>query len=239
MVFLNASKVFPKLLCVIMLLQIAGHAQKQERMIDKMSWRSEPIRILQLKTRGRAIELGKNFEEEDDWLKGLTVTVKNVSDKVIARIEIEVAFPRPGGGTQEKPTFVTSMLYGLDPAEPGAEKVKLILPGESVDVKLLEVNLPLIKSALKDLGYPERITHAQIKVESVTFIDGSMWSGDDIFYPDPSDPKRKINPILPRIKPIPNAPEPPWNPPAFRVTPGFTMIGKSPAASSESAGGFP
>ena len=69
--------------------------------------------------------------------------------------------------------------------------------------------MPLIKTHLKSLGYPERITNAQIKVESVTFVDGSVWNGGDILYPDPSDPKKKINPTLPRIKPTSNVSKPP------------------------------
>lgn len=194
----NICRKLPELITLIMFLPIIGFTQGQERMVDKISWRTEPIKIVNLKTKGKPIELGKNFVEEDDWLKGLTVTVKNVSDKVIARIEIDLAFPRPGGGTKEKPNYVVSMIYGLDPAEASAEALKLVQPGASVDVKLLEVNLPFIKTDLKGLGYPEKITQAQLRVEYVTFIDGTMWAGDgDVLYPDPNNPKRKINPKLP------------------------------------------
>jgi hypothetical protein len=203
--FLNASKLFSKLLGVIILLQIIGQAQKQERMIDKTSWRTEPIKILKIKTKGRLIELGKNFEEDDDWLKGLTVTVQNISDKVIARIELKLAFPLSGGGTDKRPTYGLSMIYGLDPADTGAEMLELVQPGESVDMKLPDVNLPFIKTDLKNLGYPEKIAHARIRVEYVTFVDGSMWAGDgDILYPDSTNPKRKVNPKLQIPKPRAN-----------------------------------
>ena len=225
MSFVNSSKVLPKLIGVIMILWTIGYAQKQGRVIDKISWHNEPIEVQKLKTKDKPIELAREFVEEDDWLKGLTVTVKNVSNKAIARIELELAFPRPGGGTTEKPTFVDAMIYGLDPADSGAEKVKLIVPGESVDVKLLEVNLPFIKSALKGLGYPEKTTRAQIKVESVTFVDGSMWSGEDIFYPDPSDPKRKINPMRSGITPTSSVPKPqpnPWGLPGGAIVVTFS-----------------
>ena len=134
----DLGRVFPNLIGLIIFLPIIAFAQGQERSIDKLSWRTEPIKILKLKTKDKEVELGKKFLEEDDWLKGLTVTVQNISDKAIARIEIELAFPRPGGGTKEKPTLVAAMIYGLDPAESGAETLKLVLPGESVDIKLLD-----------------------------------------------------------------------------------------------------
>jgi hypothetical protein len=91
------ASLFPTLMCLIVILPSIAFAQGQDRLIDKMSWPKEPIKILKLRTKGKAIELGKKFAEEDDWLKGLTVTVENVSDKAIARIEINLAFPQQKG----------------------------------------------------------------------------------------------------------------------------------------------
>lgn len=195
---LNLRKMFLVSIGVIMSLPAHGFAQAQERAIGKTSWRNEPVKIVKIKTKGKAVELGKKFQEEDDWLKGLTVTVENVTDKPIAQVVLELSFPRPEGPSETIPTFTESMIYGRDPSETSeAEAQKLVLPGESVDVKLPEVNLPSIKAALEQLGYPEKTTHVQIMVDAVTFIDGSMWASDQMFYPDPSDPKQKINPKYP------------------------------------------
>jgi hypothetical protein len=172
--------------------------QEQERLIDKETWRNEPIKILKLKTRGKAIELGKKFSEGDDWLRGLTASVENISDKLVSRIELHLSFPRPKGtDSEETPEYLVSMIYGKEPS-PDADNQKQVLPGESVDVKLLEANLPFIKTDLKNLGYPEKITHAQIMVNSVTFSDGTMWAGGIILYPDPDNPGQKRNPLLPK-----------------------------------------
>jgi hypothetical protein len=189
-----------KLMCVILLLQLTGFAQAQERMIDKVSWRHEPIQVVSLKTRDKSIELGKRFSEDDDWLRGLTVTVQNVSNKAIARIEIMLTFPRPGNGSSpETALYMIGMVHGKEPAEVAPDEVlKLVLPGEMVEVKLREVNLPAIKEDLAKLGYAQPIKHAQIMILSVTFVDGSEWAGgDDILYPNPNNPKQKINPRFP------------------------------------------
>lgn len=177
-----------------------------------MSWSNQPIKILKVETKGKPIELGKKFVEDDDWLKGLTVTVQNVSNKAIARIELGFAFMRPEGFSEEISTLFESMIYGQEPSSQasGSELMKHVVPGASVDVKLLEANLPSIKTALKTLGYQEKITHAQLIVSSVTFIDGSEWAGGDtILYPDPANPTRKINPNLPTVEPVPNRPKQP------------------------------
>ena len=191
---------------LIAIVSIVGYSQGNDRVIDKMSWSHEPIKITKLKTKGKPIELGRSFTEEDDWLTGLTITAENTSDKAISRIEFRLRFPRNGNGlgTEEKPTYVVSMTYGLDPAAPGAEKVKLLLPGETVDIKLNALNVPIIERTLQSLGYPEKTHHAQITVDSVTFSDGTQWAGDIILYPDPADPKRKIDPSVPRPPKVPS-----------------------------------
>jgi hypothetical protein len=181
----------------LILLSTIGFSQSQQRSIDKMSWQSEPVRIVKLKAKNKTIQLQKQFLDDDDWLKGLTVTVQNVSEKALARIDLHLSFPRPGGGTEEKPNYGLSMVYGLDPADPGAEALNLVQLGGSVDVKLPDANLMFIAADLKTLGYPERISRAQISVEFVTFADGTVWAGDGVLlYPDPRNPKLKYNPIL-------------------------------------------
>jgi hypothetical protein len=183
---------------VIMLLSMIGFSQKPQRSIDKMSWRSEPVRIVELKAKNKTIQLQKQFvDDDDDWLNGLTVTVQNVSEKAVARIDLHLSFPRVGGGTEEKPNYGLSMAYGLDPADPSADELKLVQSGEIVDVKLPDANLIFIAEDLKSLGYPKKIRRAQISIEFVTFADGTVWAGDGVLlYPDPRNPKRKINPML-------------------------------------------
>lgn len=142
-----------------------------------------------------------------DWLKGLTVTVANISNKGIARIELELTFPRAGGGlSPEIPVLIAPLSYSRDPSDVlPPESLKVLLPGETVDVALLDANLPFIEQDLKRLGYPEKITHARIRVNSVTFIDGSEWAGDVMLYPDPKNPKNKINPNYPTERKVPTA----------------------------------
>ncbi len=189
---------FLKFTGLIMFLPLGGSSQGVERIIEKVSWRTEPIKILKLETKGKAVELGKNFVEEDDWLKGLKVTVENKSNKAISRIVLDLSFPRPQGSSEEVPTYTVKMIFGRDPSDTSeGESPKQVSPGDRAEVMLLEVNLPSIKQDLERLAYPENVTHAQIMVSSVTFIDGSMWAGDDtILYPDPNNPGQKINPTF-------------------------------------------
>src|ERR1700752_245156 len=189
-----------KLLCAcVMFSPLITMGQTPLRLIDKASWRSEPIRIQKLRTAGKVIDLGKRFYAEGEWLKGLTVTAENVSNKAIARIELNLAFPRSQGGSSEAPTYVVRMIFGLYPSDPSyTETQKPAMPGDSVELQLPEANLRIIRADLKTLGYSENTSHAQISVDSVTFLDGSTWAGDEMLFPDPKNPTRKINPRLQR-----------------------------------------
>jgi hypothetical protein len=210
-----------------MFLPLVGFAQESERVIERVPWRTEPIKVLKLRTKNKEVEPGKKFSEADDWLVGLTATVQNTSNKAIARIELTLAFPPPKGSSPEKPTLVVPMTYGKEPASVSpSEDLKLILPGESVEIKLRESNLPGIKEDLEKLGYGQTAKHAQIFVDSATFVDGSEWRGDEILYPNPNNPKQKINPMrqLPDVsKPPKERSGLPGNSPVFRfLNAGFT-----------------
>ena len=189
---MNTRKLLYRLCTCVVVAIAAGlpcYAQGDERSLEKGSWRFEPVEVLGLKTKGQTREFGRKFMDEDDWLTGLTVVARNISDHPIARIEFELSFPRAEGRE-----FVSFIVYGKDPAAPNAAYVRQVQPGETVDVQVHPVNVPAIQAKLLGLGYPPKVKRAQIRLSSVTFGDGTMWYGDLILSPDPQNPDRKINP---------------------------------------------
>ena len=78
----------------VSLAQPGKEAQKQERRIKKTTWRDEPIKIEKIRVRGFPV-LDEKVNADDDWLKALTVSVRNTSGRIIKYIEIDLVFPRP------------------------------------------------------------------------------------------------------------------------------------------------
>jgi hypothetical protein len=179
---------------------VIGYPQVRDRIIEKESWRSEPIRIVKLRTKSRDIELRKKFEADDDWLRGFTAIVQNVSDKAIARVVLQLGFPRPDGSSENEITYTTRVTWGQDPRDLKNEPLNLMQPGEQAEAKLVEAKLPTIKSDLRALGYSDKIDRVRLLVDSIIFADGSMWKAGEVLYPDPSDPTRWINPKSPPSK---------------------------------------
>jgi hypothetical protein len=193
------------LLCLALLplTSLTGFSQQAKGLIDKNSWRAEPVRIEQVKTNGTPIEFGRSFSTNKDWLKDLTVSVKNMSDQSIARIEINLSFPRPRGTSPDVSTYVVRLIYGLEPSDPSfAQTQKPLMPGEIANLHLPDQNRPIIKADLASLGYPEEDNYARLTINSITFLDGSTWEGGETLYPDPKHPGRKLNPRLenPRLE---------------------------------------
>ena len=189
---MNPRKVICRLSTLAVVAIVASlpcYAQGDERTLEKLSWRFEPVEIIALTTKGQAREFGRRFQDEEDWLTGLTVVARNITDQSIARIEIELIFPRPEGRE-----FVSFIRYGKDPADASAAYVSQIQPGETAEVQIHPVNVPIIRTKLLGLGYPSKVQTAQLRIREVTFADGTMWSGDFILSPDLTDPDRKINP---------------------------------------------
>ena len=187
------NKVFLLLACMIVCVHMPAHGQDRERLIEKIPWKTEPIKIQKLKAKAGDIEIGRKFVDDENWLYDLKAIVKNTSNKVVTRIELQLSFPRPAN-SKESPTYMVSMIYGGDPSDKDFDAMMEVQPGQAAEVKLVNSNIPLIKKDLADLGYPQPVTHAELKIESVTFIDGSMWSNDLILYPDPG-----LKPTNPRL----------------------------------------
>ncbi|MGH9932544.1 MAG: hypothetical protein ACREA9_25350, partial [Pyrinomonadaceae bacterium] len=69
-------------------------AQSQDKTLEKLeSYANEPLRIVEVKAANKSIRLGEGFSAGEDWLKNASFTVKNLTDKDIIYIEIDINFP--------------------------------------------------------------------------------------------------------------------------------------------------
>jgi hypothetical protein len=92
-----------------------------------------PIEIVSIKINGKEVQPGEKINGNDDWLRGVSFTLKNVSDKAIAYVCIGFKFAQP------KRILVHYLSYGVDLSR-GAHRSDssppAIQPGESLDLVL-------------------------------------------------------------------------------------------------------
>lgn len=165
--------------------------QPGERMVRKLSWPKEPVKIKSIKSKDKTIELGKKFSADDDWLKDLMVSVDNTSGKTILFIGIDLLFVR--NDNSPEPPWSFTLAYGRrklpnEPVRPDAPKP--LLSGENITISLYDGAYEQIIRRLHELNYDDGIKHIKLIVNDIYFADGTRWYAGVLFYPDPNDPAK-------------------------------------------------
>ena len=170
--------------------------QAQNRLIEQRAipW-GEPLKIVAVKVKGTPVEINKSFTADDDWLKGLTFTLKNVSNKPIAYAELDLMFPAPAGLTVHG--AVHHLRYGRNRAFPGAagqnDSTRAIPPGETIDLSLSDTDVGgMVRPLLDHSGISAEVEKVIENIGSIFFEgdNNTMWRLGQLLQRDPSDPRR-------------------------------------------------
>ena len=169
--------------------------QSRERVIRRLPIeKNEPIGITSVKVNDRAVLSNQKFVADDDWLRGLVISVRNKTDKLILYASIQLQFPRP---VAKERFSIFDMSYGNRglPQRPPTPSEKLVglAPGETVDIVLSSEEFATLRQFLTGTGYPPSIKTMDLRIDQVIFEDDTMWSGGTSLRRDPKDPGTWIN----------------------------------------------
>ena len=165
--------------------------QRQDRVLKKKDWSNEPIAITKVKVKGgKAIGFGENHSGDDDWFRGLTVDVKNISKQTIVFVDLVIAFPPTEGSPLERAAS-DHLLYGNFPALPGETSTPhpdqpALQPGDTATLRLADYEGT--RDFLNKVGKPQSIKEIEISILDVFFDDGTKYSGGHIWKRDPNSP---------------------------------------------------
>lgn len=124
----------------------------------------EALEINAIRVGGKAITIGQLFPADDDWLKNLTVRMKNISSLTISTIQMNLFLPEimPGGP-------MVTLCYGCGDVGLGQS----IMPGKEVEMKL--VFYSWLTDQINAKSSLSMITKAEIHNIIVTLADGRKW----------------------------------------------------------------
>jgi hypothetical protein len=191
----NSSILMIFLLAAFLLPESIFAQQRQDRIVKYNSWRNEPVKITAIKVNGSLVEFGENFQAEDDWLRGITFSAINTSDREVCYIDLALDFPR---ATSKEPMTRERLLWscktGAVNSAKSSEKVKPLKPGESVDIVLSNEFYPKTQEYLKRTNYPVSINLLEVSVDEVGFVGDkdSLWISGQMMRRDPDNPNRWI-----------------------------------------------
>jgi hypothetical protein len=156
--------------------------------IEKITIGEQLIDLGVMDPRGRVHEPGTQFQAGPDWLKDMSVVLKNRTDKVIVHVEIELWFPDSGDGTSGHPVATYDLALGQRPeidlyVGHGGQKVRAdtdkeplsLLPEKSLVIHIADY-FDQIEKPDEEKHLLSEHTRVVVRQMGCAFVDGMRWS---------------------------------------------------------------
>lgn len=169
----------------------AGQEKASDKIIKYSSYPNQPVEITDINVKGTPAKLNAKIKwDTDDWLSDLSITVKNVSDKTITHIVLNLAFPE----TKETGTpMLFPLRYGQNPRAPVVTGQPEALPvDQTATLSISGQTLTKLKSFIEKRHPLNSLKKVSMQVGTVYFEDKSLWTGGSFFLVDPNDPAKYI-----------------------------------------------
>jgi hypothetical protein len=199
------------LLCVCVSTLRAQVETQGNRLITESKFKDQPAVIGEVRMNGNRVELNNRFSRpEKDWLKHLSLDVRNVSDKTITYVQVRLMFEQIGGnGTPcifPLVRGIDTVLRGLD--SPSKSKVTvtdpndvmraiLVRPGDTVSLAFDDNAYNGLQKFLKDANWEGEVSNVKVYFSRVIFENGTIWMKGIEVKPDILTPN-KFSPIFPK-----------------------------------------
>lgn len=173
--------------------------QKSDRTVRIKVDGNPPAEIVAVSVKGAPVESGRKFAGDSDWFSGLTITIKNISDKPITFATVAVMAPQVKDGVRKQVDGrdlyeLNELMYGDPPPRPGATgrytRVPPLIPGQTTDLVLDDKWRDEFYSRLRRQDSSTDIPELTLSVYQVAFLgeDDTMWRHGLWRRRDPKNP---------------------------------------------------
>ena len=131
------------------------------------------VELIGISVEGKNITPGKPFAAGDDWLKTLTIKLKNVSEKPIS--SVRMSFSRPEAKFKESGLSFSLEFGSLSVMLDNRKTKKIIQPGEEFELAQTESLYFTEKSFMMEKTGVSNINKVLIGMMMVQFEDGDLW----------------------------------------------------------------
>ena len=135
----------------------------------------------------------EEFEGDGDWLKDLTIKIKNTSGKTITWMLVNLHFPEI---TKNGASALHQIFLGVDPDAPFARPELRLLPNQTFEISL-NGRYEDIKRLVSVVGSGtsiESVTKLEVEFHAALFDDETRFQTGEMFRrnPDPNDSQKWI-----------------------------------------------
>jgi hypothetical protein len=156
-----------------------------------------PIEIVNREVSNRPFSTEGTIIAGPEWIKDLTLTVRNVSDKTIIKFEILLTVPKQGDMPTDAGMLFSfpqpERLLGPDGKLTGDYKplvLRTLAPNSTVKVQIWQHQLKILED-IKNQGVSD-VEVASISIRQVLFDDGTGWYLGRLTRESPEEPNHQI-----------------------------------------------
>ena len=172
-----------------LLFSLAAGAQAQTKLIKRNGWyQNAPIEVFELKVKDKSVSFNEAFEADGEWLKDVSLKIRNNSKKTVVCVYMGVVFP----DTQPAP-MMHSRFFGYPTntkIKPKGEPLEL-KPGEVLSISLAD-EFEELKSLVEHKLPVGLVNTLDLEINRAYFDDGMMWDLGELYRPDADNPGKWI-----------------------------------------------
>jgi hypothetical protein len=155
-------------------------------------------------TAAREDKPGTPFQADEDWLKNMSISLKNRTDKAIVCVQVQLFFPDTGNGVTpqgrisptvmvysitvgQRPEWSTYLSDGSKLAPDPTKRPLLLAPGQTLVIPVADY-IDEIQSMVEEKLPLSQVTRVNIRRFRFYFADGMRWEDVGYAIPDPDRP---------------------------------------------------
>ena len=177
---------------------ISVRAQEPDRVLEIERYPGEPLQLVNLRIGTRSVtdhirqkfkdprsKWGTDsvaFKENDDWVKRVSITMRNTSDKPIYGVNGILLF-KPIG---------FPMLFGLELTRSKSLHENPLQPGDEIELTVNPANLNNTLESLKEKGAEVSGAGVSFSLDTVWFSKDLQWYRGKLLHPDPAVPGKWV-----------------------------------------------
>lgn len=183
-----AQSITVGMLCLVCV-AFAEAQQVEARLLKKQKLPAvepAPLEFSGLRAGSAAINFDQPFQAGEDWVKGLSFDLKNVSGKTITHFRIGLYLHNPDN---QQRAVATMVFHGRNTGMPGVEPSVRVAPGETVHAGYEDKQYESFKRVRQQIALG-KVTEATLSIEMVVFDDDTAWRNGYLMRRDSADPLR-------------------------------------------------
>jgi hypothetical protein len=147
---------------------------------------NEPVVIDGVKIKGNPVNINSKIKADERWLDGLSFKVRNISNKHIVYLSLQLLFPET---KTDGPMFAFPLRYGTKPLQPNqTSTLDSLAPNQEIEFIVSGSQYEKLKQFIEHKTSIANINVANIDVDFVMFADDTGWATGMFMHRKSDDP---------------------------------------------------